>query len=105
MTPRPTPPRHGEILTLGKYRVRARRNHGHDEGPIRVLWEILDGDRIVATQLSRPNADDCALAIAKARGQIEAAPEPRNGPFNTTLRDQRTDHRRQRQRAEEAEEE
>lgn len=107
MTERPTPPEHGLIIQLGEYRVRVRRV-GEPHAAIRVLWEILDGERIAATQMSRPSRDDCARAVSIYRGQVEAVTVPKPGPFipgALPTRDKRAQQRRARQMAEEAEEE
>lgn len=108
MTIRPALPAHGSILTLGEHRVRVRHNLAQIGSPTPILWDILDGDRVIATQISRPSRDDCALAVSRARGQAEPVSIPKPGQFipgALPTREKRTEQRRARQMAEEADEE
>lgn len=67
---RPALPDHGAIVIIGGVRVRVRRNWGHERGPTPVFWDVLDGDRVARTFLSRPSASDCQSALTQSQPPV-----------------------------------
>lgn len=84
------------------------RRIADDHALIRVQWDILDGERVIGSMVSRPSREDCALAVSRARGQTQPVDVPKAGPFipgSMPTLNKRTAARRSRQIAEETAEE
>lgn len=64
---RPELPEHGAVITIGGVRVRIRRVWGMERSPTPVAWDVLDGERVAASFMSRPSADDCHRAVRAYR--------------------------------------
>lgn len=60
---RPELPEHGAVITIGGVRVRIRRVWGMERSPTPIAWDVLDGERVAASFMSRPSADDCQRAL------------------------------------------
>lgn len=64
---RPELPEHGAVITIGGVRVRIRRVWGMERSPTPVAWDVLDGERVAASFMSRPSVDDCQRAVRAHR--------------------------------------
>jgi len=60
-----------ETLTIGNTTVRTRPHIGCGSCP--VIYDIMDGDQVVRSQISKPGATECREAVRAHRYQVEQA--------------------------------